>query len=566
MAPRTRASTSALSSPALDAALPEELLSTICSFSPQSSLLNLAQCSKTLHRIAIPHLYAHISFRTWESPFLLPFAWRVFTSAQHAKYVRSLAVSVASGMSSPVDVWDDDDREAKRPWLASSRGRRGGSGDENAEEENKQMVEKTLKKVCVQHTIDEQDAEEMFNMVKSGGNDIAIVVLMIAHLHNLRTLDFCYCSISTSKTLLRALDLVTRGPRSLKSGQSSPQQDHPLSFSKPLDIMVSGDDDKYPNHSLHVAAFLNLPNIRSLYAWKSGDSDWDDSMPRDDAFFKLKPRSCAVEYMELRCSKLYHEHFDYLLNALIPAKLKTFIYEVGCTWAWVSVHHKKMIESLAPHYETLECLEFSHESFYPYQFGNDTEEPVPISFKCFQNLKKLKVAPVYIWGEGPLDKEAPNGAITKRDMLQNALPGTLEELWITRVDTEHRNTHYIQEILLPALSYVVGNSKSDFPQLTRLYLTFSGTDPYLGWLNALYGISLVAKNYGITVFIKLCGDSRQGFDEQRRWGWYEEVEWEWCYHNSGCFSPAIVVADYDDEDGLWEALKEYGVGRKAEWS
>jgi hypothetical protein len=521
----------------------------------------LAQCSKTLNRIATPHLYANVTFReayrecyepAW--PFLLPFAWLVFTSAQHAKYVRSLAVQVGGEEHPPVSVWDD--RDAKRPWLACSRGGKGDGGG-GGEEENAQMVKKVLKGVCAQHTVDEKDADELFELVKGGDKDIVVVALVVAHLHNLRTLDFCYGDIGGNETLMRVLDLITRG-RSRRGVQSS-QRDQPLPFSAPLDIMVSGAEDKYPNEALHVAAFLNLPNIRSLYAWKAGDQNWTGDDSKDDAFFRLKPRSCAVEYMELRSSKLYHEHFHYLMNALIPQKLKTFIYEVGCTWAWVNVHHRKIMDSLAPHYDTLECLELSHEDFYPYQFDNDAEEPLPVSFQGFKTLKKLKVAPVYIWGGDVLRKQNPNRDPANKHMLRNALPGTLEELWITRVDTVDRNTKYIANILIPALRLLVEHRES-IPQLTQLYCTFCRKGQSLEWLNDLHSFSLFAKNHGITVRIRLMNDCMD-IETERRWGWDETVEWEECIHNPGNNCPSIALADQDD---LWETLKGYRVEIKSE--
>lgn len=560
MAPRTRSSTAL--SPSLETALPVELLTSLCTFLPKASLSALALCSRTLNSIATPHLYAHVSFRegfngsdepAWE--FLLPFAWLIFTSARHAGYVRDLGAQVGC---EDVPVGTEKYKgKLKKSWLGDDVNT-GDGGDEKekkkTKKEERKKVENVLREVCARTTVDEADAIELFELVKTGEKESAIFVLMLAHLPNLRTLDYCFDSIGGDERLLRALDLITRSFRQPKDAQKQLHQSS-AAFSKPLDIMFTGNDDKYPNDCVHVAAFLSLPNIRALYAWKVGDHDWMDDNPRDDAFFKLQPRSCNVEYMELRDSKLHHEHFDCLMKALVPGKLKTFIYEVGCTWAWVNVHHRKIMDSLSPHYETLECLELSHEDFYPYQFDNDAEEPYPVSFKSFKSLKKLKVAPVYIWGDKVLQKEDPELGIGQCHMLRNALPPTLEELWITRMDTPDRNTEYIPKIVIPALHLVLEHLEESFPHLTSIYCTFFRKKQSFEWLEDLQSFSVVARNHGVEVYIKLMNECMD-WEAERRWGWYESVEWAACLHNPGNNCPLVEVAEEDDLRGT---LKAYGV-------
>lgn len=89
------------------------------------------------------------------------------------------------------------------------------------------------------------------------------------------------------------------------------------------------------------------------------EDDTEDEDP-ENLFFKLRPRSCAVESIELRSSKLLQKHFDRLMRAAIPGKLETLIYEIGCDKALVSVDHGRIMRSLSPYHDTLECLELSH--------------------------------------------------------------------------------------------------------------------------------------------------------------------------------------------------------------
>ncbi|PVI00151.1 hypothetical protein DM02DRAFT_614577 [Periconia macrospinosa] len=341
--------------------------------------------------------------------------------------------------------------------------------------------------------------------------------------------------------------------------------------------MVASGDDKYSGPPAHVAAFLLLPNLRALYAWKAGDSETKDEDDPDAFFSNLPPRSISVEAVELRCAKLFHKHFSSLLSALTPGKLKTFQYEIGNSWAWTIVHHGRIMEALKPHYGTLENLELSHEDFYPYEYEGDDDilNIVPVSFRAFEKLRKLKVAPVYIWGHEKI-RQGENGEntgeplkanpeVTKpenREMLWKALPSTLEELGIMRADNAGRDESHISSLVLPALHILLDHASESFPLLKQIYVSFSTQDQTLEWLTDLHSLAVRAGNLGITVLIEItnCGYT---FDSpaERRWGWYEDVEWEECINNLGNRLPRMVVAEQED---LFETLRGYGVPLPAE--
>jgi hypothetical protein len=265
--------------------------------------------------------------------------------------------------------------------------------------------------------------------IKTGTNEDAIVALLILSLPDLQQLhmNFGFCEthddfISTFELLADHLKLV--------DGNTSP----------PVDVLVTGEDEKYPNLPIHVAALLHMPNIRSLYGLNMGDDEGEPD-PDSNPFARLKPRSCAVEYIELRTSKLYVDNFNWMMNAVIPGRFKTLNYEIGNTWAWCGIFHPAIMASLRPHHETLENLGLSHEAAYPHRFGPDSgDEPYPCDFKPFEALKRLRVAPVYVWGHNGFNDPTDLVACTTKEVLWQALPSNLEQLWICRAESQNPPT------------------------------------------------------------------------------------------------------------------------------
>jgi hypothetical protein len=151
----------------------------------------------------------------------------------------------------------------------------------------------------------------------------------------------------------------------LAKGAKLYKQERPTvkAFSAPLNVLVKGSNDKYPNEAYNFAPFFNLPNLHAIYGWKLGENDNDDPIMFNSPFARLEPRSCAVEYIELRSSKLHRDYLSCILNATIPDKLKTFIYEVGYAWAWSAADHPSIMKILSAHHDRLEELCLSHEIF-----------------------------------------------------------------------------------------------------------------------------------------------------------------------------------------------------------
>jgi hypothetical protein len=77
--------------------LPEELLDRIAYFSPPPSLHALSLTSRTLNRIATPHLYTSITLTRESFKFLRPLTLLLWMSPKHRSLVRRISVSRAYG-------------------------------------------------------------------------------------------------------------------------------------------------------------------------------------------------------------------------------------------------------------------------------------------------------------------------------------------------------------------------------------------------------------------------------------------------------------------------------------
>lgn len=89
-------------------------------------------------------------------------------------------------------------------------------------------------------------------------------------------------------------------------------------------------------------------------------------------------------------------------------------------------------------------------------------------------------------------------------MLQNALPATLTELWISRA-TAVGCPEFTQACLIPALRELILAQKRSSPQLETLYFSFEDGEERKKeiWLNDLYPVGQLAQEKGITIYARL---------------------------------------------------------------
>jgi hypothetical protein len=222
------------------------------------------------------------------------------------------------------------------------------------------------------------------------------------------------------------------------------------------------------------------------------------------------------------------------------------------------------MKSLEKHHKLLESLGLSHEELYPYQFGNDGEKPYPVSFGPFRALKRLKVAPVYVWGhEGFNDEENLKKPETKK-MLYEALPSSLEELWITRAESQTKNeddaaVQFVPDCLLPALEIVVQekSQSQSFPKLSQLRIELPLMDWRDQWFDALSSFCRKAVTNEIKIMVIFAGlpaRSLHNSTHERPWGWNEDIHWEACERNDETPKRWIVATEEQD---LGQTLKEF---------
>lgn len=528
--------------------LPEELLDRIVSLAPRDSLIHLCLTSRTLNRITTPYLYGDIILKsTYNIPAL---AYLIFTSSAHAALVQSLIVP---------NSWESGDEEDDIgwSWLKS----------------DDPKLHLALQNKCSEYWLTEEEWSEIYGSIKSDNKDFLLAVL-IASLPRLRRLNINFGSSYDHKDFVSFWPTLIYAIRSLKF--APPNEDSHASrtfqltrlpaLSVPLDIMVTGVEDKYPNSPVDFAVFINLPNLRSIYGWGMGDGDGGvgfDSNPETNPFVKLRPRSCPVEYIELRKSKLHTENFQHLLQATIPGKLKMFSYEVGGTWAWTDVEHPMIMTSLEPHHDTLDSLCLSHEDFYPYEDDFENGKPDPCCFVPFTALKRLKVAPLYIWGNsGVLNPEKFNRQEAK-GMLWKALPRNLEELWVTRAQWQNlrdkgSTASFIPKCLLPALDLVIQNKHYVFPKLQRLRVEFPPSYWEFEWFDVLASICKAAYAKGVhttIIFSEIFDRYEDAITVERPWGWDEDIEWEPPRYSSNRESAKVWIPATTRHD-LAEALKD----------
>ncbi|OAK96542.1 hypothetical protein IQ06DRAFT_255913 [Phaeosphaeriaceae sp. SRC1lsM3a] len=497
--------------------LPEEILDKICASADPTSLAKLCLASKTLNRIATARLYSHIELNhlgdtAEEVSQIIPLAYLFFRSPAHAALVSSVDVGGPWGR-----MEEDKDLCDKLSWPKSRT----------------RETENLLKNTCAKFASTDEERDEMYSAIASGTNEDAILAMLLASLPNLRRLDINFgCSEETDEFIWLFEKLCGQ--------EAMTDRLKPV----PIDVMVRGDDDKYPHNPAHLATFFHLPNVRSIYAYKMGNEEAEQKEP----FMRLKPHTCTVEIIELRTSKLHKDNLKLLVAATIPGKLKTFNYEIGCTWAWCDVDHPAIMESLAIHHDTLENLGLSHEDFYPYQFVGNADITTPCTFIEFTALKRLKVAPVYVWGHEGFTNSASLGRAVSKEVLWQALPRNLEELWITRAEhqAEDSEIRFEPACLLPALDCVVRHKTEAYPKLSHLRVEFPPKNWQTEWLDELASICERARTYGIECTIILTHVERRTQWAERKWGWDEDMEWGHIWQNEEARKHWIVAAVEED--------------------
>jgi hypothetical protein len=538
----------------LERQLPIEILDYVVSLTPRETLLSLCLVSRGFQTLATPHLYSHITLCADLDTG--PLAYLLITSPSHACHVQSLLVS---------EDWTlfDDAMNERQTWTKYET-----AGTED-------MV---LRKKCMEYATTEEEVGEMCNKLKSRSNADAILALLLANLPKVQKLDINFGMPSKHEKFHSLLGMILSRVNSKNTLQLVSAQDldngssalgRSAAFTVPIHIAAKGTDGEDPNASSHIVTLFQLPNLHSFYGWKFGDSESDPD--ENNPFLKLKRRSCSIEYIELRTSKLHKDNLQLLLGATIPGKLKTFNYEIGCMRAHCSVDHSAVMQSLAAHHHTLENLGLSHEDLYPYEGVDgdyDFDRPFPCDFSHFEALRRLKVAPVFVWGHKGLHNRAKYTERATRNMLWKTLPKSIEELWLTRAHHEEfqdsdRPPYLIPDCLLPALDSLLEYKAEAFPKLNRVIIQFDLAAWKDDWLDALALFCQRAVAMGIPDMILWVELEPRNVSDyfERAWGWNEDVVWDDCYDNMENPKRRLVATEEADLAQTLRDLKSEPVKR-----
>jgi hypothetical protein len=230
------------------------------------------------------------------------------------------------------------------------------------------------------------------------------------------------------------------------------------------------------------------------------------------------------------------------------------------------VQHSAIMASLRIHRNTLDSLGLSHEEFYPYQFGNDDEEPYPVTLKPFKALTRLKIAPVYIWGDANLQDHESWTKPGIQKMLCEALPESLQQLWITRAEPQHSSNpdnaavHFIPGCLLTALQLVIQQKSQICPKLSELRVEFPLMNWEYDWISLLASVCAEAEASGIRTTLILTSLPRSADGEkeyrERPWGWDEDVHWGECVNNTDSSKRWIYAGEQEDLGEMLIDLKK----------
>ncbi|KAI4683998.1 uncharacterized protein J4E84_006838 [Alternaria hordeiaustralica] len=508
----------------------EELVDAIVSLCGRRTLANLCRVSKQLNRIATPHLYANITLNAdiggeGALRHLRPLAHRTFADPSFASLVKSIALPEGWGgcESAPrLDCFK------VKPWPRI----------ETPE------TEQLLERICREYYEDETKALRMYIKLYAADADV-IITLLVANLPNLERLDLEFGEFRDHKLFCEMIKgsagrLEAKKAASLNSTESSLSPTAPLP--KPVDVFIrdseAGDVD-------YLASFFHLPNLRSMYAFKFGDDDENISTMERNPFALLGLRSCGVQYIELRASSLATHTLQHLIEATIPGNLKAFLYERACSLTSRSAElpflmrcledHQDHLETLALGYEEIEgCMVFEHTWW---EFFD--RRPAAMSFTSFKSLRRLRVAPETIWGytHDECTVQYEEDIMLTIDMFWKALPASLEELWLTRLQHHwipgfmSHDLGIIPNIFIPALDRLVEESSKACPHLRSICIELLPNHWEVLWLDELAECCHDAERRGIhctVIFLyprDVNSDFRRSEAVERGWGWNEDVEW-----------------------------------------
>ncbi|KAH7378168.1 hypothetical protein BKA64DRAFT_688076 [Cadophora sp. MPI-SDFR-AT-0126] len=474
-------------------ALSEELLVRIVTLTERSSLHSLALTSRTLNRLVIPALYAAIDLKGGAADegnkFLVPLTYHLLKNPDLASMVHSFSIrdvfSCEQDDLIPLD--EGADTEYRKGWPADQ--------DE---------LDILLQKVVPDLEDAAEEQERLLKVLKGASDEGLIIATLISKLPNLQKLDIVGTMMSVEKGLLRFIQRVAK---------REPPFDKKPVLTKLKEVLISGWDEKYPNSPDMIGAYMELPSIRRIHGFQLGNNDQEEVT---ESLGALGIATSPVEELELRQTQLYAADLDRILKSC--RNLKTFIYEVGHSWAWYTLRTSDIRNSMKAVEKTLENLVFDH-SEYVGDAAEDHDELNAVSLAKFEKLRYLKISAMFLGG-------------FKQDVkfdLRRTFPATLEELYVTYIG----DPVYCPKWVPAALQEVFERKETVLPALRKFTLQgafLNNADR----LDAIKPLVQTAKGKGLEVVVLAeDADDNRKWDEkeERRWGLGDGIEWKTCWGN-----------------------------------
>jgi hypothetical protein len=379
--------------------LPEEVLDRIVSgVENRSDLLPLMTASRTLKRITTPHLYRVIFLcRHEEDPgtglaYLRPLTYHLLKHPEIACLAHSF--DLRSSYNIIKVVWLPG-RSDKHSWPAQAD------------------LDDILRGAIAGLQYKGREAENIFNTARTGGNESAILALLLQSLPNLK-------SFLTDVHLvpLRDTDYVMEAFR--RHSMLLTDSGNFVPFQSLEAVLMFGEDDKCASDPELFATCLALPAMRRAFGRNLGSGSEEET--ETVSLQTLRARSLDLELLHIGYSKLNRTKLFALLRA--PKKLKTFIYELGDVWAGVPISIPDIAEALHPHHAWLEELCLTHDDWNPFDYDDST----PISLREYTSLKVLKIAPVFIFSQEVLDSSFTGDVEQFYRDFCSRFPASLEKL------------------------------------------------------------------------------------------------------------------------------------------
>jgi hypothetical protein len=430
---------------------PEEVLDCIVSeVGKLSDLLPLMTASRALNRITTPHLYHNIFFniRHYEDPGLAYLRSLTYHLLKHPEIARLIHSFELRNSYDIEQVVFPPGYSNKYSWPAQDD------------------LDDILRSAIGGLQYKGSEAEDIFSTARTGGNETAILAILLQSLPNLENFltNVRLVPLEGTDYVMNAFQRCTS--LSTDNGYFTP-------FRNLKAALMQGEDEKYPSNFELFGACLALPAMRRAFGRHLGSGDYDSDDPELETvpLQTLLAQSSNLELLHVEYSKLNKAELFALLRA--PKKLKTFIYELGNdAWSWTPVSIPDIAQALQPHYAWLEelCLIYDDVHIFDDDEGSDF---TPLSLRECTSLKVLKIAPVFLLGQEAFYSEISGDIKQFCKDFCSRFPASLEVLHFADSDDGFSGT---EPYVVSALETLVQQKARFLPNLKSLTLEgrFSG--------------------------------------------------------------------------------------------